>query len=57
MAGPSEIVPLGDVSKAEPEHAEVRPLVLELEEARLLLLELDDVAKGVVVVGDAPAGA
>jgi hypothetical protein len=47
LAGPSEIVPLGDVSEAEPEHAEVRPL----------LLELDGVAKGVVVVGDAPAGA
>ena len=29
MAGPSEIVPLDDVSEAEPEHAEVRPLLLE----------------------------
>ena len=57
MAGPSEIVPLGDVREAAPEHAEVRPLVLKLEEARPLLLELDGVAKGVVVVGDAPAGA
>ena len=25
MAGPSEIVPLRDVSEAAPEHAEVRP--------------------------------
>ena len=31
MAGPSEIVPLRDVSEAAPEHAEVRPELAEVE--------------------------
>ncbi len=31
MAGPSEIVPLDDVSVVVPEHAEVRPLLPELD--------------------------
>ena len=30
MAGPSEIVPLRDVSEAAPEHAEVRPELAEV---------------------------
>ena len=52
MAGPSEIVPLDDESEADPEHAEVRPLLLKLD-GRLLLPELEDVieidAAGIVV--------
>ena len=36
MAGPSEIVPLDDVSVVVPEHAEARPLLPELAEALLL---------------------
>ena len=31
MAGPSDIVPLEDVSEVAPEHAEVRPLLSELD--------------------------
>jgi hypothetical protein len=42
LAGPSEIVPLDDASEADPEHAEVRPL----------LDEPDGVATGALVVGD-----
>ena len=43
MAGPSDIVPLEDVSEVAPEHAEVRPL----------LSELDGVAYGGAVTADA----
>jgi hypothetical protein len=43
LAGPSDIVPLEDVSEVAPEHAEVRPL----------LSELDGVAYGGAVTADA----
>ena len=43
MAGPSDIVPLEDVTEVAPEHAEVRPL----------LSELDGVAYGGAVTADA----
>ena len=43
MAGPSDIVPLEDVSEVAPAHAEVRPL----------LSELDGVAYGGAVTADA----
>ena len=38
MAGPSEMVPLDDVSVVGPEHADVRPLLLEpdVEEGGLI---------------------
>jgi hypothetical protein len=37
LAGPSEIVPLVDVSVVAPEHAEVRPLLPELCKPPVLL--------------------
>ena len=41
MAGPSEIVPLVDVSVVAPEHAEVRPLLPELADPPLLATGAD----------------
>ena len=57
MAGPSEIVPLVDVSVVAPEHAEVRPLLPELADPPLLATGADVTAVAPLLAAGVAVGA